>query len=216
MKIKILCEGKTEVNFINTVKKFLREEDLENEILLIPKLLGENKIKKVKKSKIIDPLLSKVVEEITNLNGEFSFLYIWLDFDIFKRKNKSDKHWKKIVSSNIAIPRKLKLPENEKPKLLLNYMNGEDFVVLMYSKLEISKWEKFCRARKHFDIPMTNNNYMSYFKKNIIKGYCKGDIPKIERINQVRKLIKNINDTSIPFASDIVEVLMKIVKIYES
>ena len=67
-------------------------------------------------------------------------LYVWIDYDIFKRKNIQIEQIKKMLDE-IVIPKKLKL-DNRSLVLALNIMNGEDFLVLHCENNKINKWEK--------------------------------------------------------------------------
>jgi hypothetical protein len=188
MRICIFCEGESEKNYIQSLNRFLRECDIWD-IRLIEKSLdgvnNNNYCSKIKKYKAKDVKY-------------FTHFYAWLDFDIFKRSGKNEYEIKENVEK-ISF-------NSKKVTLLLNYMNGEDLVILHEEDCKIKEWEKICKQNNHFETPMISKVYLPLFKKNIKEGYKKGDAPVLSR-DILEKCIKNINDTNIPFKSDIKLIL---------
>ena len=200
-KLYFYCEGETEFNYIMELSRLLRESDCQ-EIILIPKIV-----------KISAPSnYYKVIKKlINNLNGSFHSLYVWIDYDIFKRKNIQIEQIKKMLDE-IVIPKKLKL-DNRSLVLALNIMNGEDFLVLHCENNKINKWEKICKERDHFMNPMTRSEYYPLFKDNIISNYQKGEIPKgFVNLFTIKRAMDNNINKNISFESGIFEALKIIFK----
>jgi hypothetical protein len=194
-KIFIFCEGETEYNYIESLNRFLTNQNC-YDVVLIPKII-----------KVSSPIhfLSVAREEIKKLTGIFNHLYFWIDYDIFKRENRKLLEIQTCLSK-IKIPRKLKL-ENGAPVALFNIMNGEDFLILHYEDNILRQWEKTCIKRDHFNNPMVNDIYLPLFKK-LILGYEKGIIPdNFITLDVIEKAISNSSDSSIKFESGVIELL---------
>jgi hypothetical protein len=191
-QICVFCEGKTEYNYIQTLNRLLEECDI-FDLRFTAKDLGgvdrNNYVARIKRYKANDL-------------KAFKDFYVWIDYDIFKRCKKKEADVKSkvkdvVFNGNTVIP-------------LLNHMNGEDFIILHRKKSEITKWEKICKTNKHFEKPMHSNKYLPLFK-TIIKGYKKGDTPELNKA-MIEKCIKNIDDSTIPFKSDVKKILEIVLK----
>jgi len=193
IKICIFCEGDTEKNYIQSLNRLLRSEGVFNIILTAKDLIGvsiNNYFSKIKQSYKPHELKA------------FTHFYAWLDFDIFKRSNKNTEDIKFRIN---------KISFNGKSvKLLFNYMNGEDFMILHFPKTQIIEWKKICEKEDHFKNPMSSKKYLDLFR-SVLKDYKKGEIPDLTK-KEFTICIKNIDNDTYPFSSDIKEILKIISK----
>lgn len=193
MQIYVFCEGKTEYNYIQSINSFLRDHDI-FDIRFTPKNLPEGLR--------VNNYFSKIKQFRARDLKYFTHFYAWLDFDIFKRANKNIKE----IEENIN-----KISFNGKSvKLLLNYMNGEDFIILHEEDSKIETWKVVCNKKNHFNNPMYESTYLPLFQR-VITGYKKSNILDLDK-EKIGKCINNIEKNSIPFKSDIKEILEKILK----
>ena len=185
--ICVFCEGKTECNYIQALNRLLEESDIFDLRFTVKNLNGlkvNNYISKIKKYKPGDL-------------KAFKEFYAWIDYDIFKTSGKSEKEVKdkiKKISFN-AI----------KVSPLLNHMNGEDFIIMHENTNIIKKWAKVCKSKKHFKKPMASEVYVPMFKE-IMPSYKKGGIMELNK-EKVQRCVKNIDDSKVPFKSDIKKLL---------
>ncbi len=192
MRICIFCEGDTEKNYIQSLNRLLRAEGGSDVTLTAKHLEGVN----------INNYYQKVKKNKANELKYYTSFFVWLDFDIFKRANKNEGEIEKNIN---------KISFNKKSvQALLNHMNREDFIILHEEESKITEWKNICNKNKHFDTPMHSNVYLPLFKK-IMKGYAKGGTPELNKA-MIEKCIKNIDDSSIPFKSDVKKVLEIVLK----
>jgi hypothetical protein len=190
--ICVFCEGSTENNYIQALNRFLLDScicDLHFTAKNLEGVTSSNCYSKIRKYK------SK------NLKAFTSF-YAWLDYDIFKRASKSEGKLKAEIEG-ISFNKK-------NVKLILNYMNGEDFIILHENSKKIEEWKKVCKGRNHFENPMDCSMYLPLFKE-IMPDYTKKDVPDITK-NSIELCVKNIKDPNIPFKSNIDVLLEKVLK----
>lgn len=172
MRICIFCEGNSEKNYVQSLNRFLRECDISDIIFSGKSLEGVNN----------NNYCSKIKNYKDKDLKYFTHFYAWLDFDIFKRSGKNEDE----IRENV---KKISF-NNKNVSLLLNYMNGEDFIILHKEDSKIKKWEKICEEKNHFDSPMVSKVYLPLFK-TVKKEYKKGDSPNLSMV-MLKKCIKNM------------------------
>jgi len=196
--ILIFCEGDTEYNYIISLQRFLRDEDC-FDFVFYPKNL---------KGLSFDSYLKKIKGKIKDTNGKFDHFYIWIDYDIFKRKKTSEEKIKQEIKK-IKIPSKMIL--NKPLIIIFNYMNGEDFMVLHYDDNKVSEWKKICSKKKHFESPMCSTEYMPLFKEKIKEDYKKGEFPHLN-VDILNEAIRKSEDKEIEFSSGMADLLKSILE----
>lgn len=192
MRICVFCEGDTEKNYIQSLNRFLRSEGISDITLTAKNLNGVS----------VSSYVSKIKQYKPHELGYFSDFYTWLDFDIFKRANKNKSEIQETIMK-ISFNKKTLTP-------LFNQMNGEDFIILHEDKEAIEKWVDICNKNNHFDMPMTEDTYLPLFRK-LIPDYKKGEISDLTK-KRMQSCVKNINETKIPFSSDMEVILGMILK----
>ncbi len=193
-QILIIHEGeKTEKNYIIELQRLARDEN--SNIVFVAKTIGGVKVSNY---------LSKVKEIVKKENGKLDYCFVWMDFDIFKRKN-IDAFVIKNNIDEIKIPKKFKL--TEKVKTIFNYMNCEDFLILHSSNENIKKWIEVCKKKNHFKTPMGSSVYMPEILK-IFPEYKKSELPL--EISLDVNLIKRLIATS-----NLFEIKSEFVKVFE-
>jgi len=192
-RISVLCEGQTEVVFINKLNRFLQNNHA-FKVVLHPEIKGV--------SKKISTLKAKVVKHCKESFKDFDEVFVWVDYDVFKRDGIESSEVE-LAINNISQGR----GHNKKsPTLLLNYMNGEDFLILFEEKDLINKWKKICTIKQHFDTPMTASQYTKPYTQ-LIPNYCKGKVDATIDENSLQRFISLSDDDNITFKRDITKLL---------
>jgi hypothetical protein len=169
----IICEGTaSEVKYLQELNRYLRELSIYK--IFIPKPVGTG-------------VYTEVVKEYKKVkrHNKRSNIEIWVDNDIYKRNDQhnQDRYNKK----NKAIP-----------DFRFNYFNFEDFMIMHFDDLVLSKWENICNNTHHFDNPMHSEQYMKLIKDNLFPDYTKSSLTKdfVINKNSLKKLIEH-NDTPV-------------------
>ena len=194
-RILILCEGKTEHNYIQLINKLLNNKG--NYSVRFTAINLDGLSFKNYKDKIYSKLKYSKIKA-------FDKIFVWIDFDIFKRSG----------SDCNALKEKI-LALRKNPKVLFNYMNGEDFLILHYSGDEIQKWTEICNKNNHFKIPLHGDEYVKLFKENIDSNYRKGGFSDLN-LEKIKKVLELIQLTDYPQKSDISEILEIVIEEIEN
>lgn len=186
--IIIICEGKSEENYISELNRFFRENDIR--IILTPKPVGAGEYKSVIKT-----------YKNQRTDNKKSKIEIWVDFDIYLRNDNNcmDNYQKKKQSI---------------PDFLFNHQNFEDFLVLHKDDYTLQNWLDICRKLNHFSTPLHGKGeqgYMNLLENNIFPGYKKGDLPLNINKDSLVNLLKHNMDKTIPLKSDFADFLSKII-----
>jgi len=194
--IYILCEGKTEYNYVQSLNKLLRQHGDCNALLFIPNNLEGKLTHKNCKARITNKIKK------LHKDSRATACYAWLDYDIFQRLHEENRRQKILESLN-----NIKFQTNN-IRCIFNHMNGEDFIILHKENNIIKQWENVCIENNHFKNPMPSKDYLTKFKE-LVPKYKKGDTPALtpELLNQC---INNIQDSSILFKSDVDILLQKV------
>lgn len=182
--IYVLCEGATEMNYLQMVNRFINTFDSKPIVFKYIDLTG-GEFSNVKKR----------IHAIKKDNPKVRIV-AWLDEDLWIRrpiKAKAFKQW--IDSRNI--------------KCFLNHCNGEDFLVLHMIRSTVMKWQLICEKHHHFDNPMVQNEYMPLLRKldDCFQNYGKGHIPFDLDTERLNNLFENNSDPSIAFETGIADFL---------
>ncbi|MHA1541233.1 MAG: RloB domain-containing protein [Alphaproteobacteria bacterium] len=191
-KILIIHEGeKTEKNYINNFGRLARNEN--PNIIFVTKTMKGISVKNY---------LNKVAEIIRKEKEKYEHCLVWMDFDIFKRKNIDADKIKNNIEQ-IKLHKKFKL--TGKVKTVFNYMNCEDLLILHSSDENINKWQKICEKCNHINNPMDSHNYLLKYKE-IFPDYKKNEPIYID-VDVFKKAVTNSNDEDILFSSEILNAL---------
>lgn len=194
----IICEGKSECAYIQTLKRFLRENEIAVDFALISYDAGggyyetlEEKYKDVRKKKENDKHFA-----------------IWCDADIYIG-NRTEKERRNAE----AYKNK---PQNI-PDFMFNHQNFEDFLVMHLPNELFDIWESTCIGHNHCTTPLFaddnngNPGYLELLKTTKIfsEKYKKGALPEefVFSDEALQNLIKRHKDTNCFFESDFVNFL---------
>ncbi|NCP67833.1 RloB domain-containing protein [bacterium] len=161
--IYVFCEGDTEYNYVQKLNRVLRENDCQDLSFTTVNMNGG-----LTASGYVSKIKSEIRKKQSKDYKNFQEIYIWLDYDIFKRANIAVDEVKKEISSLKAGSKNL--------IVILNYMNGEDFMVLNYPKVKVLEWNQKCIGKNHFENPMDSVSCIEEFNK-VLPDYQKGHFP---------------------------------------
>lgn len=175
----ILCEGESEVAYIQVLNRYLREN--EYNFKFIPRLIGSGFFTDVHK---------KHKEE--RKSNPRTPIKIFLDDDIYVRNEdqREQDNSLKLASSSY------------KDEFLFNTHNFEDFLMLHYDDVTLNLWLTKCTGTNHGAFPMHSAKFMPLVKE-IFPDYKKGELP-FSTINQenIENLFRHNEDNSIFIKSD--------------
>ena len=189
----IVCEGSSEVAYLNELNKYIREAALKI-VLVSHNLNGISSYNKIRNDYL------KVRKHVKNKKNTDD-IFIWLDNDVFKREKLSKNKLQQILMGFSGIK--------------YNYENFEDFLVMHLSDEKIREWRKICIGQNHFNIPM-NGEVVEKLIKSIIPDYLKGSLPKEIQSNLGESLIRlyeNQKNSTVEFRSDFADVIKQLLKI---
>ncbi|MCA6069767.1 MAG: RloB family protein [Endomicrobium sp.] len=185
--IIIICEGKSEVAYIQELNKYFREKNIS--INLVSKQADNGSYAAVVKK----------YKEFKKNNKHGFRMWIWVDRDIYKRNERKnmDKYNKK--------------PDGV-PNFCFNIFNFEDFFILHYPKDKVSNYRKLCENKDHFKNPLHSEDYMPLIKK-VIEGYNKGSLPNGFEISAktLNNLFTNNKDLQKELQNDFANELYNII-----
>ena len=191
--IAIICEGKTEHNYIRALDSYMRNEGHED-ITLIPIKIDGCRVNNYR-SVIHDCFAKKLRQKVNNV-------FIWLDKDIFVRANKNIETVSKEIISKV---KKSGVNKNTKTTVIFNTMNGEDMMMLHERENIAKKWHDLMQSKKHFNKPLPECEYKKEMQK-INPEYKKGDKISLSK-EKLQNFISNYNNTEIAMQSGIVELV---------
>ncbi len=164
----IICEGSSEVAYLQELNKLLREKEIP--LVYIHKSCDGGQYSKVvrayKKAKKDNPRTS---------------IHICIDFDTYLRNDTNN--WTSYQNKPKSIP-----------EFLFTTMNFEDFISLHLEKELSDTWDHLCASNNHFSSPMHASIYTPLFAKNIIPGYKKGEFPFTLTTSHLSLLFKNLTN----------------------
>ena len=199
--ITIICEGKTENNYIQALNNFIWNAGIENIVLTSININGcttKNYLYRINNC------------FIKELRQKVSKVFIWLDKDIFIRANKN------IDDIKTEIIKKLKSSgsknKNTEIEIIFNTMNGEDLMMLHESK-EISEcWSQTLQKCNHATVPLESKDVQ--IKINEINKQYKTNYKKGNAIILNDETLKNFKSNNenplIQMHSEIIELIKEI------
>ena len=146
--IIIFCEGKTEIAYVQSLARLLRENG--EPVQLIPKDLGGGKATNIRKK----------ISEYRKNNKKLEGCLLLRDKDIVLWDTKED-----IIDAQLGV------------RILYSWQNFEDFLVLHMSSNIVQEWGALCTQVGHFKEPLHSEEYLDFFRNNICHNYKKGDLP---------------------------------------
>lgn len=192
----IVCEGSSEVAYLNELNKYMRAFGL-----------GENfHIKTYNLNGVFPDGISsykhvkKEYDKAVKNKERADEIFVWLDNDVFKRGE--------------LLKSKLQKKLNGFSGIKYNYENFEDFLVIHLPDKQVQDWHKICVDNNHFDIPMIGRNVRKLIK-SIIFDYSKGSLSQKIQINDesLTRLYENQKNSALKFGSDFIDVIKQLVKI---
>ena len=185
----IICEGKSENNYLNIINRYFRDNNICKQII-IKTLTGNTDIKNLK----------NYIKEFSKSKPDA--IYVWLDKDILLYNDKQS-----IITNIEAINKKR---NKAKIDIKYSYMNFEDFLSMHFKK-ECKDLQNILEKKQHFTKPLNSEEYLKIFKE-IFKEYKKGDLSTILKeitSNDILMVKTNQNDNKCKFKCDIIELLFK-------
>jgi len=161
----IVCEGKSERNYIQNLQSFLEQQDSES---FTPRLQFNTSNYAIAHNGQYKTL-ENTYKQTKKINKNRSIL-IWADFDLYHRDDK-----------------KCAQQYREKPKGIpdfhFSYHNFEDFLALHLEGDRFNAWlERGSSGRSHFKTPLHSSEYKPDFE-TIFPKYIKGKLPDDDFIN---------------------------------
>lgn len=169
----IICEGSSEVAYLQELNRLLRENEIPLVYIQKPCDGGQ---------------YSKVVRKYKEVRKENrrSPIHICIDYDTYLRNNSNN--WTSYRNRPQGIP-----------EFLFTTMNFEDFLSLHLDKTLSDSWHHLCSRNNHFSSPMHSETYTPLFTANIVPGYRKGEIPFSLSAGHLFLLFDNLNNPENPF-----------------
>lgn len=184
----IICEGKSESDYLNIVNRYFRDNNIGKQII-IKTLTGNTDIKNLK----------NYIKEFSKSKPDA--IYVWLDKDILYNTKQN-------IITNIETINKNRKQANIDIKY--SYMNFEDFLSMHFEK-ECKDLQNILEKEQHFTNPLNSKAYLEIFK-DYFKEYKKGDLSTILKeitSNNILMVKTNQNDNKCKFKCDIIELLFK-------
>lgn len=174
----IVCEGSSEKAYVQALNRILyRGSDAWPLPAFRPELAGQGCYSSVVKT------FKVVVGKNKNARP-----LIWVDRDIYLRNERDSETNYRNKPAGI-------------PDFLFSTMNFEDFLTLHCENEIFESWLQICQAKNHFRQPMTAKEYLPLFLE-IFPDYKKGDLPFIVCEENVRRMIRRLQDPEMPFQND--------------
>ena len=191
--IAIICEGKTEHNYIKALDSYVWDEGYEN-ITLIPINI---------EGCAANNYLSKIHDCFTKkLRYKVDYIFIWLDKDIFVRANKNVNI---VVKDILAKVKNAGANKNIQTIVIFNTMNGEDMMMLHENENIAKQWHEIMKTENHFINPLVAKDY-ELLVKLIKSQYKKNQKITIDSKNLQQFQVNN-NNREIAMQSDISKLI---------
>ena len=176
-KYFIVCEGKSEYEYIQELLKILLENSENIYIKAIDAQGGD-----------FTNLITKYKEQKEKYKKNDDFI-IWADYDIYLRNN--NKNNNKYIKSEY------------KNLLKFSYFNFEDFLIMHKKKDSVIDWQKIMEEENHFKEPIHSERVQYLIKEHeVFNDYKKGKIPIELNDKSFDNLRKNFLDKDIKFKGD--------------
>ncbi len=193
----IVCEGASEVFYIEKIVQFLNNNGIHPEKTFkpYPPIITNNN------NTLTDPMhLLEQAKKIKKDKNRFQHpdeMYILLDKDIFSNGEYDENIFRRECNSESITP-------------LFQQNNFEDFLVCHLNKEDVATWQAIVEENK---VPMTGEQVKEKIV-SIIPKYKKGSIPEdiqhvVFSFEALNKAISRSADSTIPFKSGLVDLLRK-------
>ena len=182
--IHVVCEGHSEVAYLNELNKLFRENG--GNIVLKPYRAVNGSYLEIRKK----------YREVWR-NNRNADICILVDRDIYERSPKESCLYSHHLDDHL-------------PDFLFNYMNMEDFLVLHLPYESVLRWHSICKSRHHFETPLQADAYMSLLNSSSVftdGKYRKGMVPFEVSLNRLGLLFSNNRNADFEFRSDFATML---------
>jgi len=180
----LVCEGESEVAYIQELNRLLRE--LEINTTLRPICIGSG-------------FFSKVVATYKSIrkNNPRTKTYIWVDWDIYARNERD---------CGTAYTHK---PDGI-PDFCFSRQNFEDFLATHLSEDELNRWLEACQQNGHLAQPLHGDEYIPLFKSQLFPTYFKGNLPFELTEVRVRQMLENQSKPDMPLHCELADLIIRI------
>lgn len=187
--LHIICEGKSERNYLDALNRLLREQGIGLT------LRAFNPQKNVEVGGGHYTLVVAQYKKFRKFNRNVQ-PWIWVDEDLYCRNTKN--------CANLYEQRPKGIPP-----FLFNIHNFEDFLALHTPKDRVLEWLAVCRDHGHLSKPLPSDQYMDLFR-DFFSEYRKGELPNMLSqlsAQQVENALVHSRDASIPLKCEFIEKL---------
>lgn len=201
-RIFVLCEGESEKLYLQYLNIILQNQ-YDADLIIVSRCFKGGGVYKALTSNL--KRARNKLKEVEKKFGPNDFLYIWLDYDCFMRDYPENlEEFQNFVKS-------IKL--GSEFKILWNYMNFEDFLILHYDATKIAELQDKLYNTPHFTCPLHSEEYLPVYCE-IIPEYRKAKLPNdlVLDMAKIKNCIINIENTDYEFRSDISEILKLVVQ----
>lgn len=192
----VVCEGKSERNYLDALNRFFRGTELP---ITIHTLKPQKNDKKIEDGggRYKDVVKRYNVLKKQNRNSK---PWIWVDYDIYLRNDQS------------CMVLYKKKPEGI-PDFLFTHHNFEDYLILHHDYETIKLWYNISSSHNHIIQPLHSAQYLPLYRQ-LFPKYEKGELPE-EYTSITQEMLENALthslDESIPFRCDFIEQLAKFI-----
>lgn len=187
--IIVICEGGSEVAYLQLLNRFLREQEC---ALRFVARNAESGIFKFVQKKYRE-------ERRRNKNGTF---IVWVDDDLYVgNRNDTDK----ACATQFEA-----LPPNVKKIFKFSRHNLEDFLASHLQDDVFEMWKSVCIQHNHFITPMFEEEALPLIREHLFPNYKKGECPFEELTKEKLELLFSHNKE--PFKSSFADFLEGILR----
>lgn len=173
----IICEGKSEVVYIERLQSFLDQQPLRQGVFETPlRFIPKPNPNGVGGGKYSQAVAKYKKEKGSSLRTNVA---VWVDYDLYHRNYKNTQS---SYSSRGGVP-----------AFNFSFHNFEDFLILHYSPVVVAKWRSVFTQTPHIHAPLHSEVYIPNFLQ-VFPNYKKGDVP-LDIVNQegFRNLKQNLS-----------------------
>ncbi len=190
MKIKktitVICEGQSEIAYINSLNRFFREEEID--WVLNPVKAVNGQYREIRRT-----------YNALKRTGRKARIEILVDRDIYIREEKERDGYRNREKDGL-------------PFFRFSYMNFEDFLILHLPRRTALRWSDAARSVFHDVAPLAARDYLSLLSSQRVwrRRYKKGRMPFRIDWQSLDNLIRNDSDGRIFMHSDFTDLLIEI------
>ena len=179
--IIVICEGQSEVAYIQELNRLFRE--MEIKAVLLPVCVGTGFFHDV-----------QMTYKRKRKENPRTAIRIWVDWDIYARNERD-------CMDNYSGKAK------GIPDFYFSRQNFEDFLVTHLPKNQLDNWVNICRQHGHLESPLQADEYMELLHANIFSSYSKGMIPFELSNDMLKQMMTNQEQVDLPFHCDFAKVI---------